>query len=80
MSNKIIFIVVLIVILIVAGFVYEFAYSPSNSIDREDDTGGFIIGGDSDEYGCKASAGYSWCEYKQKCIRVWEESCEPENY
>lgn len=34
-----------------------------------------LIGGDLDEYGCKGSAGYSWCETKQKCLRVWEESC-----
>jgi putative hemolysin len=35
-----------------------------------------IVGNDSDEHGCKASAGYSWCESKQKCLRLWEESCE----
>jgi hypothetical protein len=33
------------------------------------------IGGDSDAHGCKASAGYTWCESKQKCIRMWEEEC-----
>ena len=37
-----------------------------------------LVGGDQDEYGCKASAGYSWCEVKQKCLRVWEEKCEEE--
>jgi len=35
-----------------------------------------IIGGDSDIHGCKASAGYSWCAVKNKCLRVWEEKCE----
>jgi hypothetical protein len=34
-----------------------------------------IVGNDSDEHGCKASAGYSWCDEKQKCIRSWEEDC-----
>lgn len=34
-----------------------------------------VVGGDSDEYGCKPSAGYSWCEAKQKCLREWEEEC-----
>ncbi|MFH0836441.1 MAG: hypothetical protein V1834_04745 [Candidatus Micrarchaeota archaeon] len=34
-----------------------------------------IVGGDEDEHGCKASAGYSWCELKQKCLRTWEEPC-----
>jgi hypothetical protein len=34
-----------------------------------------IIGGDRDEHGCLGPAGYSWCEAKQKCLRVWEEDC-----
>ncbi len=35
-----------------------------------------LIGGDKDEGGCLVGAGYSWCEIKQKCLRVWEEPCE----
>lgn len=31
-----------------------------------------IVGGDSDEHGCKASAGYSWDTTLAQCIRVWE--------
>ena len=27
--------------------------------------------------GCLASAGYSWCAAKGKCIRPWEEACTP---
>lgn len=38
-----------------------------------------LIGGDLDEHGCKGSAGYSWCEIKQKCLRIWEEKCEEED-
>ncbi|MBW2991236.1 hypothetical protein KY348_06050 [Candidatus Woesearchaeota archaeon] len=34
------------------------------------------IGGDKDEHGCIGSAGYTWCEAKQKCLREWEEPCE----
>lgn len=34
-----------------------------------------LLGGDTDEHGCKPSAGYSWCESKQKCLRIWEEEC-----
>lgn len=37
---------------------------------------GQLVGGDRDAHGCIGSAGYSWCEAKQKCLRVWEESCE----
>lgn len=35
------------------------------------------VGGDRDAHGCIPSAGYTWCEAKQKCIRVWEEPCRP---
>ena len=38
-----------------------------------------LVGNDVDEHGCKPSAGYSWCEAKQKCLRVWEEGCPVEN-
>jgi hypothetical protein len=34
------------------------------------------IGGDKDAHGCYLSAGYRWCEAKQKCLREWEEKCE----
>jgi hypothetical protein len=34
-----------------------------------------VPGGDRDEHGCIPSAGYAWCEEKQKCLRIWEENC-----
>lgn len=37
---------------------------------------GQLVGNDRDEHGCIGSAGYSWCEAKQKCLRIWEEKCE----
>lgn len=33
------------------------------------------IGG-NDSHGCAVTAGYSWCEVKQKCLRSWEEKCQ----
>lgn len=38
-----------------------------------------LVGGDEDEHGCKGSAGYSWCEAKKKCLRVFEEGCPQAN-
>jgi len=35
-----------------------------------------IIGGQKDEHGCLIPAGYSWCEAKSMCLRVWEEECK----
>jgi hypothetical protein len=32
-------------------------------------------GSDKDEHGCIGSAGYTWCEPKQTCLREWEEPC-----
>lgn len=34
-----------------------------------DDT---MVGNDADEHGCLGSAGYSWSQSTQACIRVWE--------
>lgn len=32
-----------------------------------------VVGADADAHGCKGSAGYTWSELKQNCIRVFEE-------
>lgn len=34
-----------------------------------------LVGGDSDEHGCIASAGYRWCAAEERCLRVFEEFC-----
>lgn len=34
------------------------------------------IGGERDEHGCLGPAGYTWCDSKQKCLRIWEEECQ----
>jgi len=39
-----------------------------------------LIGGDKDSHGCLIAAGYGWCEEKQKCLRIWEESCGEQCY
>jgi len=31
-----------------------------------------LLGSDRDEFGCISSAGYSWSEEKQECVRPWE--------
>ena len=40
-----------------------------------------LVGSDKEEHGCIGSAGYTWCEVKNKCLRTWEEECieEEEN-
>ena len=31
-----------------------------------------IVGNDSDEHGCKPSAGYQWSQIRNECIRIFE--------
>jgi len=33
-----------------------------------------LVGNDRDAHGCIGSAGYSWSEAEQKCVRPWEEN------
>lgn len=32
-----------------------------------------LVGADADAHGCKGSAGYTWSELKQNCIRIFED-------
>ena len=34
-----------------------------------------LVGADVDEHGCRASAGYAWCEAKGACLRAFEGAC-----
>jgi membrane-bound inhibitor of C-type lysozyme len=64
MKKIIIFLVIVIVITL--SFFYIFK---NNNKDVN------LIGGEQDAHGCLGSAGYSWCEARQLCIRPWEEYC-----
>jgi hypothetical protein len=45
-------------------------YQPNINCEKKN-----LIGGQRDKHGCLIPAGYSWCESKKKCLRVWEEPC-----
>ncbi|MFA4937137.1 MAG: hypothetical protein WC575_02510 [Patescibacteria group bacterium] len=47
----------------------------NTSVNVSSNTNQPLVGNNEDEHGCIGSAGYSWCEQKQKCLRVWEEKC-----
>ena len=57
-----------------------FAFSCAKQIDQKKESKSPIlkeektqlVGGDLDEHGCKASAGYTWSELRKECIRVFE--------
>ena len=48
----------------------------NNCVEQEINCTSLLVGNDSDEHGCKASAGYSWCAVTEKCTRQWEEPCK----
>jgi len=49
-----------------------------DEVDAEtegDNTDINMLGGDLDDNGCIASAGYTWCDELNKCLRPFEEDC-----
>jgi len=52
-------------------YAYKYYSAPAQPAQNQP-----IVGGDRDAHGCIGSAGYSWCEVKQKCLRTWEEPCQ----
>lgn len=48
---------------------------PETESAQTEETQLSLIGGDKDAGGCLIGAGYSWCEAKKECIRVWETYC-----
>lgn len=62
-------------LLVLVAFVGFLKFGPMNREDTFPQER-IPVGGDPDEHGCIGSAGYSWCEEKGKCLRVWEEPCE----
>lgn len=77
--------VIVLVLFIILGFLLNRfiknimpALSPSvtNNLYKTSSPVQQKVGGDRDEHGCIGSAGYTWCEKKSKCLRIWEESCD----
>ena len=83
MKKKYLFVFFLLIIIPGLFFtVFYFFNQPQTSFPEPflpDENSTDFTGGDRDEHGCIGSAGYSWCEAKQKCLRIWEEPCEEEN-
>lgn len=72
--KKVISLILIVLFPLVAYFFYQkYIKIPETVVDNNQET---LVGGDKDDGGCVIGAGYSWCENKQKCLRVWEEACE----
>jgi len=66
MSKNLKIILVIAAVIVVSVAVYLYILSNNRPMP----------GSDEDEHGCIGSAGYSWCQAKQKCLRSWEEECK----
>jgi hypothetical protein len=75
MKKIIVFIILLVLLFVVGYLLTKNKTGPINQNPTPVPTSTLIIGGDRDAHGCIGSAGYSWCEPKNKCLRVWEETC-----
>ena len=55
-----------------AIFLVSFQLGGCVSPDAEKPDKANAVGSDKDQYGCIASAGYSWCARSERCERPWE--------
>lgn len=69
-----IFFLILIILLLISILII-FNYPNNNTNIKTNNNQEKLIGGDKDQGGCLIAAGYSWCEIKNKCLRIWEEPC-----
>ncbi len=82
MSKKIfIFLAIILSILIIlVGIrIFNNKENKQNIDSSKEITNEGMVGLDRDEHGCIGSAGYTWCQVKEKCLRVWEEGCSIED-
>lgn len=83
MNKKNIGLLMLIILVGIAGYFivikknqnYQLQQTQELKVEDNDEQEKELLGGDRDEHGCIGSAGYSWCEEKKKCLRIWEEPC-----
>lgn len=71
-------IIIIAVAVVAFGGVFAYQYLTQPKVPANTENNQLIVGGDRDAHGCIPSAGYSWCEAKQKCLRTWEEPCQAE--
>jgi hypothetical protein len=74
-QNKTLLIAAVVVLILAAVAAYVNYTGSTKQIMVADNTNQPLIGGQKDAGGCLIAAGYSWCEPKKKCLRIWEEKC-----
>lgn len=64
--TKLVIFFALIIVIVSGIFIFT-----TNNTDK-------LVGGQTDNNECLVAAGYSWCESKSKCLRIFEEFCPDE--
>lgn len=72
-GKKILFAILILAAAGLIGYIYWSDATPEAKLSQEQ-TNQPLVGNDRDQHGCIGSAGYTWSEPKQKCVRPWEES------
>ena len=73
--------IISILLILLLGCIQSGSADANTSMDNqsnatsENSTDNKMPGGDEDEHGCIASAGYTWCDVRNECIRLWEVPC-----
>jgi len=75
MNGKILFVLLLGVSFLFFGCAQQAPQQPIAPVAPPSGEEQVMPGSDRDAHGCIGSAGYTWCEVKQKCLRTWEEPC-----
>jgi len=78
-KNKVIILVGLIALVSLAGCSRKSDSEKSGEqpqpAEEQKQEPGPLIGGERDSHGCLISGGYTWCEPKNECLRIWEGTC-----
>lgn len=71
-SNRVIALFALFLLIAAGGTGFAFTFRPESAAQPAQ----HLLGGTRDPHGCLPGAGYTWCEAKHTCLRVWERPCD----
>lgn len=63
---------ILSALVVCAGFFSSCGQQKAKQETKSEEEATGMVGNDKDEHGCLASAGYTWSEVQQDCIRLFE--------
>lgn len=67
-------------LLLLSIVIFSSCATQMNSAKETNEKPTTIVGGDVDEYGCKASAGYTWSVLRNECVRIFEIGVRLDHY